>query len=45
MVSRVEGRLVGVRSASGSATLTRLLELAAARSSTGDLSPGAAGSL
>ena len=30
-MSRVE-RLVGVRSASGSATLTRLLELAAARS-------------
>ena len=36
MVSRVERR-VGVRSASGSATLTRLLELAAARSGTGDL--------
>ena len=36
VVSRVE-RLVGVRSASGSATLTRLLELAAARSGTGDL--------
>ena len=35
-MSRVE-RLVGVRSASGSATLTRLLELAAARSGTGDL--------
>ena len=36
VVSRVERR-VGVRSASGSATLTRLLELSAARSGTGDL--------
>ena len=36
MVSRLE-RLVGVRSASGSVTLTRLLELAAPRSGTGDL--------
>ena len=37
MVSRVDGRLVGVRSASGSAALTLLLELAAARSGTRDI--------
>ena len=46
-LKRLEGRLVGARSASGSAKQTRRLELAAARSGTGDLERlrGATGSL